>query len=315
MVATGISGLSDEEFPPTSHPSPRKCGVVQVYDADSGRRLQRVETFGDVTKVGFSKDGTLIAWSRLFTTADGIALNEVRLVEVTTRETHLVFDRCHAFDFCPDGKHVVVASRKRCVVYDLDTGDKVQTFNDLGGALSLACSRDGAAVAGIVSTDSGFAIRICDRASGDVRESPMLEDPFYSLAFSPNGDLASGHVNGNVILWDSASLIPRSRFNSGGHGLQHPFFSPNGGILGAGDQHQGDVVFWDLSTGEEVARYTFEKGGFHTYHTRDRDERIKPEKDPHRFAFSPDGTTFLSGPYGGIIRVVATGQDTKRYGE
>ncbi|MDP6717719.1 MAG: hypothetical protein QGF59_03655 [Pirellulaceae bacterium] len=40
-----------------------------------------------------------------------------------------------------------------------------------------------------------------------------------------------------------------------------------------------------------------------------------PEKSPHRFAFSPDGQAFLSGPYGGIIRLVSTGQDVKRFGD
>src|SRR5262245_63784623 len=83
MVATGCSGLSDGSFPPRPHPDVRKCGVVAVWDVSTRKRLFRWETFGDFTKLAFSPDGRLLAVSRLFATADGIELDEVRLWDVT----------------------------------------------------------------------------------------------------------------------------------------------------------------------------------------------------------------------------------------
>ncbi|MDP6469233.1 MAG: hypothetical protein QF918_15900, partial [Pirellulaceae bacterium] len=62
-------------------------------------------------------------------------------------------------------------------------------------------------------------------------------------------------------------------------------------------------------------RFTFKQGDLHSYHARSDAMATAPEKSPHRFAFSPDGQAFLSGPYGGIIRLVSTGQDVKRFGD
>jgi hypothetical protein len=51
LVATGCSGLTDSTFPPRPHPDVRKCGVVAVWDVQTGKRLFRWETFGDLTKL------------------------------------------------------------------------------------------------------------------------------------------------------------------------------------------------------------------------------------------------------------------------
>ncbi|HUG67965.1 MAG TPA: hypothetical protein VMM76_09440 [Pirellulaceae bacterium] len=317
LVATGISGLSDEEFPPRPHPNPRKCAVVQVWSIESGKRVQRFETFGDLTQVAFSADNQFVAASRLFVTADKLQLNEVRVWDLETGKPAYVFDRCHAFSFSPHGNAIAVASQLRCVVYDLTSGVKLKHFPGVAGALSLQYALHGEQLLGVVATDDGFELRLCDVADPTMQmSSSPLDEPFYTAKFSPDGNmLASGHTGGSVLLWDANSLTPLRRLQSGGRGLQHPFFSPDGSLLGTGDQSNGDVLFWDLISGKELARYTFEKGAFHTYRVRKPEDRIVPEKDPARFVFSPDGQSFLSAPYGGILRQVATGQDTRRFGD
>lgn len=317
LVATGISGLSNEEFPPRPHPNPRKCAVVQVWSNESGKRLQRFETFGDLTQVAFSADNQFVAASRLFVTSDKLQLNEVRVWNIETGKSAFLFDRCHAFSFSPHGNAIALASQHRCVVYDLTSGEKLKQFPGFAGALSLQYAPDGQRLLGVVATDDGFELRLCDVADPTIQASSSAEDePFYTAKFSPDGNiLASGHPNGSVLLWDANSLTPIQRLQFSGRGLQHPFFSPDGSTLGTGDQATGDVVFWDLNGGKEIARYTFEKGAFHTYHARKPDERITPEKDPARFVFSPDGGSFLSAPHGGILRDVVTGQDTRRFGD
>ena len=314
LVATGISGLSNEEFPPRPHPNPRKCGVVQVWSLESGKR---VETFGDLTQVAFSADNRFVAASRLFRTADKLQLNEVRVWDIESGAPAFIFDRCHAFSFSPHGNAVAVASQLRCVVYDLSSGVKLKQFPGLAGAFSLRYAPQGDRLLGVVASDYGFELRLCDVANPTIQmSSTPLDEPFYTGQFSPAEDLlASGHPGGSVLLWDANSLTPLRRLQTGGQGLQHPFFSPDGSILGTGDQANGDVLFWDLVSGKEIARYTFEKGAFHTYRVRTAEERIAPERDPARFVFSPDGESFLSAPHGGILRQVATGQDTRRFGD
>jgi len=316
LVAIAYSGQSNQQFPPGPHPNPRKCGVVQWFDVASNRRLQRKETFGDITRVAFSPDGRFVAASRLYTTLDGIGLNEVHVWQVATGKTEFVFDRCQAFTFSPSRDEILVTSRRRCVAYRLADGSKTETFAPLAGALSICCSPNGLWLAGVVTMNNECWVRVIERSSRSPPiESPKFSTPFYAVAFSPDGkQLATGHVGGNVLLWDAETLDSTGRLKSGGTGMQFPFYSPDGQLLAAGDQKNSDVVFWDRQSGREVRRYTFKQGSVHAYHVRKGALEIAPETSPHRFVFSPDGQAFLSGPYGGIIRLVSTGQDIKRFG-
>ena len=160
LVAIAFSGQSNQQFPPGAHPNPRKCGVVQWFDVASKRRLQRKETFGDITRVAFSPDGRFVAASRLYTTLDGIGLNEVHVWQVATGKTEYIFDRCQAFTFSPSRDEILVTSRRRCVAYQLSDGTKIETFASLAGALSISCSPNGQRLAGVVTTKNEYWVRV-----------------------------------------------------------------------------------------------------------------------------------------------------------
>jgi WD40 repeat protein len=317
LVAIGISGQSNSEFPPRPHPNPRKSGVVQVFDVSTRKRLRRMETFGDLTRVAFSHDGSLVAASRLFATDDGVELNEVRVWEVASGQTRFVFDRCHAFSFAPDRPEIVVVSRKRCVTYDLTTGSKQQSIPQLAAALTVVHSANGTRLLGVVQLADGFALRSRSFSdSSSVVESVSIPEPFYSVATPPMGSAVStGHPDGTVLLWDPVPLRPIARLRTGGRGRAFPFFSPQGDLLAAADQANSDVVVWEASSGREIARYTFQQGALHTFAPKSSSRVIRPEEDPARFTFAPDGQSFLGGPYGGILRLVDTGRDIARFGE
>ncbi|MCH8922624.1 MAG: PD40 domain-containing protein [Planctomycetes bacterium] len=317
LVATGVSGQSNGQFPPRPHPRPRKSGVVMVWDVASGKLLHRVETFGDLTKVRFSPDGSKLAYSRLFETDDGVALNEVRVWDVKTGRTLHVFDRCYGFAFAPDGKTIAVLSRSRCNLFDTASWTKSSAVKPLGKSVSIVFSPDGKQLAGIGRDGEAYFIRLCDVAGGrELRKSTGFKQPFYTIVFSPSGQsIVSGHAGGNVLVWNVADLKPSARYNAGSNELQHPFFSPDGSMLAAGGQSQGNVVMWNLSTGKEVRRFTHKRGSFHTYARRKAEETHRPESDPTRFAFSPDGESFLAGCHGGILRLISTGRDVRRFGD
>jgi WD40 repeat protein len=317
LVATGCSGLSDGAFPPRPHPDVRKCGVIAIWDIESGKRLRRMETFGDLTQLAFSPDGTLIAATRLYATLDGVTLNEVRIWDASTGRTVKTLDRCHGFDFSPDGKQIAVLSRSRCVVYDIGEWSKEHLVEPLGGAVSVGFLRGGTRLVGVLESGDTFKLRSCDVVdSTNVRESIALDRPFFRVAVS-QGDslLATGHSAGLVVVWDAESLQPKLQLNTSQAGIAHPFFAPDGKRLAAGCQASGDVVIWDLENRQELRRYTFDKGGFKTHYVRAEGETVRPEKDPARFAFSPEADAFLVGAYGGILRLVEDGRDIQRFGE
>jgi WD40 repeat protein len=322
LVATGCSGLTDSSFPPRPHPDVRKCGVVAVWDVDSGKRLFRWETFGDLTKLAFSPDGTLLAASRLFETPDGLSLSEVRVWDVTTGRLTKALDRCHAFDFLPDSRQLAVLSRSKCVLYDLKDWTKETLVKPLGGAVSVASSADGNSLIGIVRDADSYRLRaaaIGPSAAGEapgVRESDSLDRPFYRLAVATDGALlATGHDNGQIVLWDAITLQPQFTLQCGEPGLAHPFFSRDAKLLAAGCQASGSVLVWDLVERQQIGRYAVEKGSFRTHLSRPADATFRPELDPTRFCFSPDGEAILIGAHGGLLRATRSGQELRRFGD
>jgi WD40 repeat protein len=323
LVATGCSGLTDSSFPPRPHPDVRKCGVVAVWDVESGKRLFRWETFGDLVKLAFSPAGTLLAACRLFETADGLALHEVRVWDVTTGRAIKTLDRCHSFDFSPDGRQLAVTSRSKCVLYDVQDWAKETLVGPLGGAISVSFAADGQSLMGVVREGGKYCLRLASLDAARAGQTPAppraslaLDQPFYRVAVAADGALlATGHDGGNVIVWDAPTLDIRSRLKTGERGLAHPFFSPDARLLAAGCQENGDVVIWNLAERQEVGRFTFEKGGLRTYLTRPENEAFRPERDPTRFCFSPDGDAILVGAYGGILRATNGGQELRRFGE
>src|SRR5262245_35114196 len=236
MVATGCSGLSDGTFPPRPHPDVRKCGIVAVWDVATRKRLFRWESFGDFTKLAFSPDGTLLAACRLFATGDGLALDEVRLWDVTTARVAKILDRCHGFDFSPDSKQLAVLSHSKCVLYELKDWTKERNIQPLGGAIAVAFAADGSSLIGIVREEGKYRLRRAPIATGENEaQSLPLDQPFYTIAVSPDGSLlATGHDGGNIVVWDAESLDVRSRLQAGVRGLVHPFFSPDAKLLAAG---------------------------------------------------------------------------------
>jgi WD40 repeat protein len=317
LVATGCSGMTDGGFPPRPHPDVRKCGVISVWDIESRKRLFRWETFGDLTKLAFSPNGSLLAACRLYATGDGLKLNEVRVWDVTSGRVAKVLDRCHGFDFSPDGRQLAVLSRSRCAVYDVKDWNKERHVEPLSGAAGVAFAADGLSLIGIVAGEGKYRLRLIGLENGETRaESLTLEQPYYRVAVAVDGSLlATGHDGGNVVLWDAVALEVRSRLQTGVRGLAHPFFSPDAKLLAAGCQENGDVVIWNLADRQEFARHTFAKGSFRPQYTRPPEAVFRPERDPARFCFSPDGDSFLAGCYGGILRAVTGGQELARFGE
>lgn len=333
-IATGISGESSGEATPKPHPSPRKCGVVLLWDAAEAKVLHRIETFGDLTALRFSPDDKLLACSRVFSPGEGAPWNEVRVWRSDTAAEAHHFDRCHAFAFAPDSSKIAVVSRTKCVLYDLKTGEKRHEVPPLGGALSVVWSGDGKLLAGVIVRDGKYVVRICGADSGQTcGESLLIVDPFYSLAFAPDSKtLASGHGNGIVLVWNTGALDPDQpaptdpneqppkmrpvgRLEAETDELMFPFFSKDGKILAAGGEEKGTVLMWEPATGKEVARFFSDRCTFRPLYKRPADVLVRPERAPNRFCFGPRAETFMTGCAGGTVRRTIDGGQVKQLGD
>jgi dipeptidyl aminopeptidase/acylaminoacyl peptidase len=138
------------------------------------------------------------------------------------------------------------------------------------------------------------AVWMCDPATGSVRgHTAGMGATTYGLAFSPDGKtFLTGLDNGEVRLWDTATLTPLC------DPLEHPgtisqgLFSPDGRSIWVTCE-DGSVWHWDLAT---------------------RKPLIPPIKEHHgpiyALAISPDGRTIATGSQDKTVRLwdTATGQ-------
>jgi WD40 repeat protein len=302
LVATGCSGLTDSTFPPRPHPDVRKCGVVAVWDVQSGKRLFRWDTFGDLVKLAFSPDGTLLAAARLFETDDGLALHEVRVWDVSTGRLVKALDRCHSFDFSPDGRQLAVLSRSKCALYEVKDWAKETLVKPLGGAIGVSFAADGQSLIGVVKGEGKFRLRLASLDGG------------WQADACPNAVAAArSAVLSRRVAADGTLALPRRRqyHHLGCDDARHP--------LATEQRRRGDWPSSSLWRGLLAAscgkrrrgieherrswRFTFEKEGFRTYLSCP--EAVFRRPDPTRFCFSPDGNAILVGAYGGILRIPA----------
>ena len=116
-------------------------------------------------------------------------------------------------------------------------------------------------------------------------------DGVVSVAFSRDGTLASGALDGTVILWDAITEQPIATLTGHTASARSVAFSPDGTTLASGS-HDGTVILWDVATQQPKDTLT---------------EHTAPVET---VAFSRDGSTLASGSHDGTVILwdVDTGQ-------
>jgi RNA polymerase sigma factor (sigma-70 family) len=246
---------------------------LRAWEPATGREVRTLETSAGLPLcVAFSADGRLAAsggeqdkTAHVWDLATGKELQ--RLVTP---------DVIGALAFSPDGRTLATANRwQRAEVrlWDVGTGQLLHQLPapaDQGNTVvSLAFTPDGRTLAG--ATSDGI-VPFWDPATG-AESLPRLKhfEHCQLAAFSPDGrTLALGNLNETVCLYETVTGKERLRCQG------WPFcFSPDGRLFASG---RGDAVaVWDLTSGEEVVRFTGHSG------------------DIASVAFSADGTRLTSG--------------------
>ncbi len=282
-------------------------GTARVWDARTGKEIGRYPGRGWVCAAGLSPDGCLLALAGCAKEPDlhpeerGDLQVLDRLTGARVADPALGAWAVRAVAFAPDGGSLAAAGD--CpdgagVIGVWDAGSWRERFrwrNAPTGA-ALAFSPDGRylAEAGQPTVTGTPAIRIHDLHSNQVRTlSPRPLEVVSRLAFAPDGRLlASGSVQGRLVLWDVASGSPHREWGLTGMAVSGLAFSPDGqtlataGMTPKGVQPmRGLVQLWDVLTGRPRSG-TWGPGGL-----------------IHNLAYSPDGRSVAVACGDATIRV------------
>lgn len=104
-----------------------------------------------------------------------------------------------------------------------------------GGVSRLALSSDSALVAAV---GPSRAVRVFDRATGELRFEASPGRPVEDLAFSPGGDSLFGAIGPEgLVVWDVATGTERGRFLQGLGSIDRLTASSGGALLWGGTTH------------------------------------------------------------------------------
>ncbi|HSR25561.1 MAG TPA: hypothetical protein VLW53_18545, partial [Candidatus Eisenbacteria bacterium] len=207
QVGAGLGGrdgnIVDVAFSPDSRlvASGSDLGIVQLFDAATGRSVDRFSIQGGASSLAFSPDGTVLAIAGELGSAYLVDVREHRLIDRPLSHP----EGLHALAFSPDGRLLATGSASG-VVRLWDVASRQLRTDPLVGHVdeieALAFSPDGSRIA--TASRDGTA-RLWDvqarQPLGDVLAGHVRS--VNAIAFQPRGRLlASGGFDTTVRLWD-----------------------------------------------------------------------------------------------------------------
>jgi WD40 repeat protein/tRNA A-37 threonylcarbamoyl transferase component Bud32 len=200
--------------------------------------------------------------------------------------------------FCPnDTNRLATTSGSTLLIWNLSSGEVVQSFSLSGQGTGLAYSPDGLLVATASSETS--EIELWDLKSQKLRRRNQGNTSELGLvAFTPDGSslVSNGGFIGNPILWDAASgnRFPlAAKHTSTFWALD---FTPDGRSFITGG-NESRIIMWDLSSGAAQERITHPGSGLRA------------------LKISPDGEFLASGADDATVRLwnMVSGQQKSVY--
>lgn len=210
--------------------------TISLVDTENGAVLNELDQDGEVTKVVFSPDGNILA----FSSGNAIQLWDMAAggEGIVTLEGHI--DAVMSLAFSPDGTILASGGGKSFAtdendtairLWDVATGEQLAILQGHDGqVISLAFSPDGTS---LVSSAGGpdKTIRLWNVETAS-EELVIYEDLVGTVLFSPDGKLlATGTTDHVIRLWNAEMWYPVVALKTYAQSLGSLVFSPDGTIL------------------------------------------------------------------------------------
>lgn len=284
------------------------AGTVRLVDAATGAETRQLKIDGaSFSQLLFSPDGQQLAGGgalgdnvhlALWNLADGKLAHHWDWPKGKDPHSHV-----EALAFTPDGRRLAAAVFRQSLAYlwDIDA-DRLITQIAHKEIYGLSISPDGRTLA-TVGWDS--KLRFWSAETGDAEQEidvaqfvpgkPAEQQPqiqvwavnndlrMYAVSFAPVGELfATQHMNGEIWIWDRATLKPRNRITTTSiFSYGSLAFSPDGLCVATGAS-SGAIMLYDALTGTQLWRN--HAHGDHVY----------------TLSFGPDSRTLASGGDDGV---------------
>jgi WD40 repeat protein/serine/threonine protein kinase/tetratricopeptide (TPR) repeat protein len=276
-----------------------KPGMAQLWSVASGERIGKPLLHGPrVLAVAFSPDGK--------SCVTGSENHTARLWDVASgrpREPVLHHQgEVWSVAFSPDGRTVLTGSQDGTAqLWDAATGSpRGPPLQHTGAVRAVAFSPDGRLV--LTGCDRfGGAAQLWDAGTGKVLGAPLPVDQVWAVAFSPDGrTFLTGGLFPGARFWDTASRRSIGGLNGYDGNLLCAAFSPDGRTLLTGSMDETARV-WAVapSLSRPADRATDAATGAIRYR---RPITILYGGHVENVAYSPDGTTVLTGSDDGVAR-------------
>jgi WD40 repeat protein len=229
--------------------------------------------------VAFSPDGKLLASGGTYLDGsiylwDAVTGKEVRHWKATELAIYSLI-------FTQDGKTLLSGyggPSEQLRLWDVATGKLVRAFRPpvRGPVDAITFTPDGKRAASVGCWERG--VYLWDMATGEeVSPFPRHHDSVTSVAFSPDGILATGSRDRTIALWEPATGRAAGRLRGHAGPVLAVAFSPDGKLMASASEGEKLVRLWSHKKGVEARTLAGEKSGFAC------------------LAFSPDGQALAAG--------------------
>ncbi len=228
-------------------------GLVKVWKLDvAGKTTTLQGHTGWIKEIAFSPDGRFLASACQDRT---VKIWDARArAEIMTLHGHA--EPVYSVSFSPDSNLLVSGSADGTVRrWDVHTGEETHVLRGHARSVySTSFSPDGKR---IVSAGEDKTARLWDAATGkEIMTLRGHEGYIYSVRFTPDGKvLATSADDGTVRIWDATNGTTLKIFRARANMVEALAVSPDGKRVAAGDgswYEPGEVLIWDIETGEEL---------------------------------------------------------------